>query len=420
MTKGFHRFTHLLPPDPASNRRRRESRISSDLFIFFLLIQWSIVFLSDLKSERCSSTVEVARNIRRWDELMYVGMLLLDSNVSFRIPNCLSKLNISHVSYLLQFSLKNTHKYLYCIDRDVYVTFSLSAWCSKGCYCDKLKSLKYSENVLSVSNKSSGRLFLNATSGTHIYFDKETNVRRGPLLQVNIVKMHLLVSTDTGLQSVAPLLKGYATVENLTISELNEFVIAALSQDIDFMCSGKVTDIKMDKGWCYIACSKCTKKLLCTDSALTCVHCDNTHAVGALWYVTHCIILFLYRVEMGIADDSAEGVFVCFDGVMTKLHNLKAHDAGHMLARAGVNPEDTQCIQFHGKLSDLHHHTHSQRAPLPDFVDNGGNEKNGDDMPSDNTVRAKIETGGSTPNGEEPKRPSAKAAFKMVKKARLA
>ena len=96
---------------------------------------------------------------------MYVGMLLLDSNVSFRIPNCLSKLNISHVSYLLQFSLKNTHKYLYCIDRDVYVTFSLSAWCSKGCYCDKLKSLKYSEvfsyylnlkNVLSVSNKSSG------------------------------------------------------------------------------------------------------------------------------------------------------------------------------------------------------------------------------------------------------------------------
>lgn len=45
---------------------------------------------------------------------------------------------------------------------------------------------------------------------------------------------------------------------------------------------------------------------------------------------------------MGIADDSAEGVFVCFDGVMTKLHNLKAHEAGHMLARAGVNPEDTQ------------------------------------------------------------------------------
>lgn len=40
---------------------------------------------------------------------------------------------------------------------------------------------------------------------------------------------------------------------------------------------------------------------------------------------------------MGIADDSAEGVFVCFDGVMTKLHNLKAHEAGHMLVGCHSN-----------------------------------------------------------------------------------
>uniref|UniRef100_A0A0D3DN86 Uncharacterized protein n=1 Tax=Brassica oleracea var. oleracea TaxID=109376 RepID=A0A0D3DN86_BRAOL len=85
-----------------------------------------------------------------------------------------------------------------------------------------LTRIKPNNNLRPISSYQ-GRLFLNATSGTHIYFDKETNVRR-----------------DTGLQSVAPLLKGYATVENLTISELNEFVIAALSQDIDFMCSGKV------------------------------------------------------------------------------------------------------------------------------------------------------------------------------------
>ncbi|WZZ02789.1 hypothetical protein YC2023_088710 [Brassica napus] len=57
-----------------------------------------------------------------------------------------------------------------------------------------------------------------------------------------------------------------------------------------------------------------------------------------------------YRVELGIADDTAESVFVCFDGVMTKLHNLKADEAGHML---------------------------------------------GDDTPGDGTVHAKVETGGS-------------------------
>ncbi|KAL0717696.1 hypothetical protein Bca4012_067018 [Brassica carinata] len=49
----------------------------------------SQVFLSDLKSGRCSSTVEFrllsfleARNIRLGDELMSVDMFLLDTNVS--------------------------------------------------------------------------------------------------------------------------------------------------------------------------------------------------------------------------------------------------------------------------------------------------------------------------------------------------
>lgn len=35
---------------------------------------------------------------------------------------------------------------------------------------------------------------------------------------------------------------------------------------------------------------------------------------------------YSYRVELAIADDTAEGVFVCFDGVMTKLHNLRASE----------------------------------------------------------------------------------------------
>ncbi|KAF2612860.1 hypothetical protein F2Q70_00012755 [Brassica cretica] len=67
-----------------------------------------------------------------------------------------------------------------------------------------------------------GRLYLNATSGTHIYFDKETNVGES--------YFYKLVSTDTGLPSAAPLLRGYAKVETLTISERNEFIITALTQ----------------------------------------------------------------------------------------------------------------------------------------------------------------------------------------------
>ncbi|CAN6917227.1 unnamed protein product, partial [Brassica oleracea] len=58
-----------------------------------------------------------------------------------------------------------------------------------------------------------------------------------------------------------------------------------------------------------------------------------------------------------------------------------------------------------------------------------GNDNDGDDKPDDNTDLAKVETGGNVqqttpdtgtvPNGEKPKTPSAEAASKAVKKARV-
>ncbi|KAG2287783.1 hypothetical protein Bca52824_047387 [Brassica carinata] len=149
------------------------------------------------------------------------------------------------------------------------------------------------------------------------------------------IKLEKLVSTDTVLQSAAPLLKASAKVENLTISELNEFVITAPSQDIDFMCSRKVTGIRMDKGWCYVVCSKCTKN----GNAQT----QHSHVCTATIQML-LVPSGIYRVELGIADDTAEGVFVCFDGVMTKLHNVKANEADHMLADSSTASHQTYTI----------------------------------------------------------------------------
>ncbi|KAL0715089.1 hypothetical protein Bca4012_064411 [Brassica carinata] len=173
-----------------------------------------------------------------------------------------------------------------------------------------------------------GRLFLNATSGTHVFFDKKTRAGSG--------RFYELVARDTGLQSAAPLLRSYAKVETMTIAELNSFIVTAPSQEIDFLCTGRVVNVGIEKGWCYVACSKCSKKLLRTVSAFTCGRCNNTHAVGTL----------RYRVEMAISDDSAEGTFVGFDGVMTKLHSIRASEALQMLAEDGVNPEDSMIPQF--------------------------------------------------------------------------
>ncbi|KAF2540081.1 hypothetical protein F2Q68_00031689 [Brassica cretica] len=128
-----------------------------------------------------------------------------------------------------------------------------------------------------------GRLFLNATSGTHVYFDKKTKAGE--------VRFYQLVARDTGLASAAPLLRSHAKVEKMTIAELNSFIVSAGSQH--------------------------------TVSVFTCGRCNNSHAVGAL----------RYRVEMAIADDTAEGTFVWFDGVMMKLHSLRASEAVQMLVR---------------------------------------------------------------------------------------
>ena len=76
---------------------------------------------------------------------------------------------------------------------------------------------------------------------------------------------------------------------------------------------------------------------------------------------------------MSVADETSEALFVCFEGVMTKLHNMKAYEAGHLLvcnlstvihivflatyscsrieplfiqAGDGVNPEETQTPSF--------------------------------------------------------------------------
>ncbi|CAG7864718.1 unnamed protein product [Brassica rapa] len=191
-----------------------------------------------------------------------------------------------------------------------------------------------------------GRLFLNATSGTHVYFDKKT--RAGDAL------FYKLVARDTGLPSAAPLLRSYAKVETMTIADLSSFIVSAESQEIDFLCTGKVVRVDMEKGWCYVACSKCSKKLQRTESAFTCGVCNNPHAVGAL----------RYRVEMAIADDTAEGTFVWFDGVLTKLHSIRASEAAQMLAEDGVNPEDTRLPPF---IADMEGRTYTFQVRVTAF-----------------------------------------------------
>ncbi|KAG2281639.1 hypothetical protein Bca52824_052859 [Brassica carinata] len=230
-----------------------------------------------------------------------------------------------------------------------------------------------------------GRLFFNGTAGTHIHFDVET-VAGESLFSSGLLEQ------DTGLAPVGRLVRSFAKVETLSIAELNDFVLNASSQNIDFICTGKVTGIKLDKGWCYVSCAKCFRKLHRSVSSLTCLSCNNTDAVGIL----------RYRVEISIAHETGEGLFVMLDGVMAKLHNMRAHEAVNLLPGNDVNPEESDAPQF---VLDMEGNTYTFQVkvgpynftannhsftisrilgegdpePQPAFVDDGAADDNGDD-----------------------------------------
>ncbi|KAL0730562.1 hypothetical protein Bca4012_026655 [Brassica carinata] len=170
------------------------------------------------------------------------------------------------------------------------------------------------------------------------------------------------------------------------------------------MCTGRVTRLDTEKGWCYVACSKCSRKLQRTESAFTCVRYNNSHDVGVL----------CYRVELAIADDTAEGV-----------------SSALMVLKKVVNPEDSLIPSFITGMSFTITRILDDREhlPLPDFIDNGGGDNDGGDMGCDRTIPAKAESGGGS--GEAaliaPTEPIGSVPTKLndptsqvVKKARMA
>ncbi|CAN7076963.1 unnamed protein product [Brassica oleracea var. botrytis] len=236
---------------------------------------------------------------------------------------------------------------------------------------DTFTNLDYTVFKLSNNNYLTSEVPLFVLNSRAMLVIVATNINPKMVGGIELLQIIELVARDTGLPLAAPLLRGYAKVELLTIAELNSFVITAPSQNIEFICTGRVTRVDLEKGWCYVACSECTKSC----SALT----PHLHVCSCCWCSPVCnivyyTILFLFvcvfiRINIFIlrnASDTAEGFFVCFDDVMTKLHNLKASQAGQMLAEKGVNPEDSRMPLFitymegktYGEPSDIHHHTH--------------------------------------------------------------
>ncbi|KAF8115407.1 hypothetical protein N665_0027s0023 [Sinapis alba] len=339
------------------------------------------VFFSELKSDRCSSTVEArflrfweAKNVKQGGELMWVDMLMVDGTImqttisvnrlpafrprftdrlmyyvsGFDVARCAQNFRLSHSSLMIRFNDSTLFDELTepvsALPEEVFrfrnQTHLIGVANTNTQLPDIVAELTAVKRTLSDPPEGKNHVMAtvkldNIFDSQVVAFQRRLESKRGDLRVIVATNINLkmfdketspgqtcfygLIARDTGLPSAAPLLRGYA-VESLTIYELNSFVMTVQSQNIEFICTVRVTRVDAEKGWCYAACSNCAKKLQCIDTAFT----------------SSQFTLYIYRVEMAIADEMAEGVFICFDGVMTKLHILEAHEA------ECLNPKDSQ------------------------------------------------------------------------------
>ncbi|CAH2035629.1 unnamed protein product, partial [Thlaspi arvense] len=115
------------------------------------------------------------------------------------------------------------------------------------------------------------------------------------------------------------------TFEKSTLTSLLEYARSSAKQEKKVICRATVASINTRNGWNYVACGRCSKKLVRGLSSFTCTTCNDTNAIGVL----------TFRVDLVVVDAGEKTNFVIFDRDTRKLTNTTAEDINE--ARAGDN-----------------------------------------------------------------------------------
>ncbi|CAF1920723.1 unnamed protein product [Brassica napus] len=143
-------------------------------------------------------------------------------------------------------------------------------------------------------------------------------------------------------------------IEPMTVSELNQFVLTADPQIIEFLCTAKVTEIQLDEGWSYIGCSVCSKKLTREETSFACVPCNETNAVAKL----------RYRMILSVSDATGAAAFLGFDTEMSKLTHVLTSEAAQIV---GIGTIAQVGVVLPRLLADLVGRTYTFQLKLKDF-----------------------------------------------------
>ncbi|WZZ03534.1 hypothetical protein YC2023_089455 [Brassica napus] len=105
---------------------------------------------------------------------------------------------------------------------------------------------------------------LNASSGTHFYFESESTAADGYLKGV--------LRSDDSSSSATLNYDGMKKIDSVTLSELNFHDLSSPPKTVEFLCTRDVGSIETANGWCCVSCSKF--------SSCTCAPCHGENAVG--------------------------------------------------------------------------------------------------------------------------------------------
>ncbi|KAG5410392.1 hypothetical protein IGI04_006711 [Brassica rapa subsp. trilocularis] len=117
-----------------------------------------------------------------------------------------------------------------------------------------------------------GRLYLDATSGIHFYFDHEVAASQR-LFQ----ELYSKPEKDT---TSAKQYHGVKKLEKVSLGELNNYILESPPQVLEFLCKAKIASLETTNGW--------------------------------------------YRVELLVEAGDDKSLFVAFDSAMTKLTGIRA------------------------------------------------------------------------------------------------
>ncbi|KAL0730706.1 hypothetical protein Bca4012_026800 [Brassica carinata] len=191
-----------------------------------------------------------------------------------------------------------------------------------------------------------GKLYLNGTSASRIFFDSDTLVGKDRLDRLPGGGRDEAESSSKVVHA--------QKIEPLTIDELNQFVLSAEPQIIEFLCTAKVTEILLGDGWSYIGCSLCSKKLIREETSFTCPSCNETNAVAEP----------KYRVVLSVSDPTGTASFVGFDKEVAKLTQVLASEAAQIVG-IGVDARVDTCLPR--ALADIVGNSYIFQLKLTDF-----------------------------------------------------